>query len=426
VLPCGSSDKVVPFRNTTSHSYRDYLPFMPDKSQNDELTPNAVDDDEVGIMDFLIVLAKHKALTLVLPFIVAVIAAGYSLRLPNTFTANTKLLPPQSQSVSLAQQIGGLAGLAGLIGGSPGKGTGDLYVAMLKSRAVADNLIQRFGLMKQWEINAEHPGDAYGKLEGVTTILTGKDGTISIEVSDVDPKQAADIANAYVDELLKLTSIIAVTEASKRRLFFERQLAQAKENLSKAENAARQGLQGGGGLVKVDEQGRAMVEVTARLRGQITVKQVQIGAMRAFAADRNPDLLAAQQELESLKNELAKAEGSAGGAKPEKANGQGIDNLGLLRDVKYFEVIYELLARQFEIAKIDEAKDGAIIQVLDKAIVPDRRSGPKRTYIVLMSAVLAGFFGLIIAFAIDSFGRSKQNPRQLSRLQTLKGYLKFR
>ena len=287
---------------------------MPDKSQNDELTPNLMDEDEVGIMDFLVILAKHKALILVVPFIVAVIAAGYSLRLPNTFTANTKLLPPQSQSASLAQQIGGLAGFAGLIGGAPGKGAGDLYVAMLKSRAVADNLIQRFGLMKQWEINAEHPGDAYGKLEGVTTILTGKDGTISIEVSDVDPKQAADIANAYVEELLKLTSVIAVTEASKRRLFFERQLAQAKENLSKAENSARQGLQGGGGLVKVDEQGRAMVEVTARLRGQITVKQVQIGAMRAFAADRNPDLLAAQQELESLKSELAKAEGSAGAA----------------------------------------------------------------------------------------------------------------
>ena len=185
------------------------------------------------------------------------------------------------------------------------------------------------------------------------------------------------LANAYVDELFKLTNVLAVTEASQRRLFFERQFEQARDNLTKAEAAARQAMDKGG-LVQVEGQGRAIIENTARLRGQITVKEVQIGAMRTFATDNNPDLKLAQQELESMKRELARIEGTSGS---KSGNGRendssGIDSVGLLRNVKYQETVYELLAKQFELAKIDEAKDSAVVQVMDKAIEPDRKSKP--------------------------------------------------
>jgi len=384
-------------------------------------------DDDIGLLDLLIVLAKHKKLILGFPFVIALLASGYALTRPDIYTANTKILPPQQSQSGTSAMLAQLGGLASLVGGAAGiKGPNDLYLAMLKSRAVADNIIQRFDLMKLWEINMKHPSDVYIGLTGITNIASGKDGIITIEVDDKEPKRAADIANAYVDELVKFTGVLAVTEASQRRLFFERQFGLAKDNLAKAEIAARQALQTGG-LVKVDDQGRSMVETTARLRGQITVKEVQISAMRTFAADRNPDLQLALQELASMKHELAKIEG-AGGIRSanDASSGQGSDGLRLLRDVKYQEVIFELLAKQYELAKIDEAKDSSVIQVMDKAIPPDRKSKPKRAVFVLLWALVAGFFAIIWAFVRESMAKVSDDPQQAARLQTLRRYLAWR
>jgi tyrosine-protein kinase Etk/Wzc len=395
-------------------------PNSPDSHSNEV-------DNEISLLDLLIVLAKHKILILGLPVVVAVIAAGISLLMQNIYTGVAKILPPQQSQSAASAMLAQLGGFASLAGGAVGiKNPSDLYVAMLKSRTVADNLIQRFRLMKLWEIDAMHPSDAYSVLARVTKITAEKDGTITIEVDDKDSKIAADLANAYVDELVKFTSVLAVTEASQRRLFFERQFTLAKDNLSKAEAAARQALQTGG-LVKVDDQGRAMVEVTARLRGQITVKEVQIGAMRTFAADRNPDLQLAQQEIASLKRELAKIEGM-GDTKSatSSSSGQGSDSLRLLRDVKYHEVIFELLARQYEMAKIDEAKDSSVIQVMDKAIEPDRKSKPKRSLIVLLSAFAALFIGILWAFVHEGIAKAKADPQQANRLLDLKRYIAWK
>jgi len=235
--------------------------------------------------------------------------------------------------------------LGGLAGGALGvRNPNDLYVGMLKSRTIADNLISRFDLGKVYD--ESRLSDARKRLEKDTLIAAGKEGIITVEVDDRDPKRAAELANAYVDELMKLTRVLAVTEASQRRLFFEQQLLQAKDNLTAAEIAARKGLQKGG-LAQVDAQGRSMIEVTARLRAQVSVKEVQIGAMRTFAAEGNPELQRTQQELEALKRELSRVEGSstftAIGRRDDTGN-SGLDNLGRLRDVKYYEFLYELLA----------------------------------------------------------------------------------
>lgn len=392
-------------------------PLLPDGQPIDS-------EEEIGMIDLLIVFAKSKKLILGLPILVALIALGFTLLLPNVYTASTKILPPQQGQSTASAMLAQLGGIGGMLGGAVGlKSSNDLYVAMLKSRTVADNIIQRFGLMKLWEIDPEHPSDAHKALEGISNFSSGKDGLIRIEVDDKDPKRAADLANAYVDELFKFTSVIAVTEASQRRLFFERQFALAKDNLAKAEGAARQALQSGG-LVKVDEQGRAMVEASARLRAQITVKEVQLGAMRTFAADRNPDLQLAQQELESMKRELAKIEGAGGSTSASGAgSSHGIGNLGLLRDVKYYEVIFELLAKQYEMAKIDEARDSAIVQVIDRAVAPDRKSKPRRTLIVLFSALAAILFALMWAIVKEALSRAKSDPERSRKLQALRTHV---
>jgi capsule polysaccharide export protein KpsE/RkpR len=169
-----------------------------------------------------------------------------------------------------------------------------------------------------------------------------------------------------------------------------------------------------------------MVETTARLRGQIAVKEIQIAAMRAFATGQNPDLKQAQHELDAMKQELAKMEGTTSGRETVGSSGKadGMENLRLLRDVKYFETIFELLAKQYEIARIDEARDASLIQVLDKAVEPERKSKPKRALIAILTAFVAGLLAVIWAFIREAGQRALQDPEQASRLETLRGHMR--
>lgn len=397
---------------------------MSEEATNDE--PQATShEDEISLLDLLIVLAKHKKLVLGLPFVAGLVSIAISFQLPYIYTATTKLLPPQrnpSAAVAmLAQpnQLGSLGNLAGSILGV--KNPNDLYIGILKSRTVADNLIERFDLNtyygQKWQSWTRRT------LESGTVIASGKDGIITIEVEDKDPKFAAALANAYVDELTKLTNVLAVTEASRGRLFLERQLAQTKENLAAAEIAAKRGIEKGG-IAQVEAQGRSLVEVTARLRAQISAKEVQISTMRAFAADRNPELQMAQQELNALKRELSRIEGSSTSAttmvQPREADNSGLDSLARLRDMKYYEILYELLAKQYEIARLDEARDATIIQVMDVAIEPDFRTKPRRTLFVLIWTLAAGFIAIVWVFIQETRARIMTDPAQSERLQTLR------
>ena len=385
-------------------------------------------DDEVSLLDLLIVLAKHKRVVLGVPLVAAIGAAVISFLLPNIYTGTTRILPPQqsaSAASALLNQLGGaFGGLAGAAGGSLGiRNPSDLYVGMLKSRTVADNLISRFELGKVYD--TDYVSDSRKRLEKETTIIAGRDGIITVEVDDKDPKRAAELANAYVDELMNLTKILAVTEASQRRLFFERQLVQAKDNLTAAEVVARQGLQKGG-LSQVDAQGRSMIEVTARLRAQISVKEVQLGAMRTFAAEGNPELQRVQEEIQALRRELSRIEGSspiAAVGRGDASGNSGLDNLGRLRNVKYYEFLYEFLAKQYELTKVDEAKEGAVIQAMDRAVVPDKRSKPRRLLIVLAALVVSVFVAGIAVFFFEAIESAGGDPRRSGRFRLFRDYL---
>lgn len=382
-------------------------------------------DDKLSFLDLLIVIAKHKTVVIAAPLLFAVITALLSLLLPNQYTSSTKILPPQQSQSGASAMLSQLGSVAGLVGGAGGlKNPSDLYVGMLKSRTVGDNIVERFGLAQRF--GTRYRSAARQQLERNTMIMLGKDNIITVDVTDTDPKFAAELANGYVEELFKLTRVLALTEASQRRLFFEQQLGQAKDNLTDAEGKARQALQQGG-LVKVDEQGRAMLETSARLRAQMAVKEVQIGAMRSFATDANPELQLAQQELGAMKRELAKLEGATGGVSGAVGpNARGMDNLGLLRNLKYHEALYELLAKQYEMAKIDEAKDSAIVQVLDKAIEPDSKSKPKRTVMVVFAGAAGLLFAILYAFLREAVHRMHSDPQSAARLRAFRQFLSWR
>jgi uncharacterized protein involved in exopolysaccharide biosynthesis len=392
--------------------------------------PPAGDDDEASLLDFLIVLAKHKKFIAGVTLGAAIVSAAVSLLLPNIYTGTAKVLPPQQSQSTAAMLLGQLGGLAGLAGGSVGiKNPNDLYVGMLKSRTVADNIIGRFDLQRLYD--QETMVETRKEFASNSSITTGKDGLINIEFDDEDPKRAAAVANAYVEELDKLTQSLAVTEAAQRRLFFERQLKQAKDDLSNAEVALKV-TQEQTGLIKLDDQGRAIIEAVAALRGQISAKEVELRAMRTFTTENNPDYVRVRQQLAGLRAELTKLERAqiGGGGDILLPTGQvpaaGLEYVRKFRDVKYQEAIFELLAKQFEAAKIDEAKEAAIIQVVDQAIEPDRKSKPKRALIAFLSAFVGFFLAVFLALLLEARERARLNPKQAAQLAALHSQLRSR
>ena len=390
--------------------------------------PHKEQDDEVSLLDLLIILARSKWFIIRITIGLGLTALIISLFLPKCYTALTTVLPPQqssSLSSALMSQIGNLGSLGALAGSSMGlKNPNDMYVAMFKSRTVEDAMIQRFDLMKEYR--QKYMSTARKAFESHATVDSGtKDNLIHISVEDKDPKRAAEMANAYVEEYRELSQHLAISEASQRRLFFEQQLEQAKDNLANAEEALKE-TQQKTGMIQLDSQARALIESAAGLRAQITAKEVQLQGMRTYGTSENADVVQTQQELESLRTQLAKLGGnaddsSAGLIMPKGQVPQaGIEYVRKLRDVKYNETIFEILARQFEMAKLDEAKEGALIQVVDPAIVPDYKSSPKRGLITIAAAVAGLFIGIFVVLFREGLGRLRQNPEQRERLDILR------
>lgn len=382
-----------------------------------------VEEEGFSLLAFFIVLARHKLLVLGFPIVVAIATTVWVLRLPNLYTATTSLIPPQAQQSSASAFLSQLSGGAGQIAAAAGLRTpADMYASMIKSRTVADNVVRRLNLAELQQITFSQ---ARKKLMTRTEATAGKDGLIVVSVDDVDPKQAALLANTLVEEFSRLTGTLAVTEASQRRLFFEKQLAQARENLVKAEIAARQSLNQKG-FANIDAQGRALAESSARLRGQISAQEVKISTLRSFAADQNPELIKAQNELAALKSELARLEGSSDGANAQNNSPSGLESLRLVRELKYFETVTEALTKQYEIAKLDEAKEGTVIQVVDKAIEPEQKSKPKRAFIILAVTVAATIFAIICAFLLEMLAKSRLDPQSQARWTQLRQTLGWR
>ena len=384
-----------------------------------ELHNNPIQEDEISLIDLAITLAKHKKLILGVPMIAAIVVAIYSFIIPPTYTADTQMLPPQQQSSASAMlsQLGALGGMAGVAGI---KNPNDTYVAMLKSRTIQDNMIKRFKLQAVYKTKT--PETTRKALNGATTVKVGKDGIIGISVDDKSPQRAAMLANGYVDELQQLTQVFAVTEASHRRLFYEKQLLQAKQNLGDAEIALKQ-LQEKTGIIHLDAQAQLGIGTAAGLKGQIAMREVELGAMRTFATGNNPDYIRIQQTLSGLKAQLNKVE--TGTVVPSKVPEAGLEYIRKVRDLKYAETIYEMLAKQFEMAKIDEAKESSVIQVLDKAVVPEQKSKPKRTMMVLLSALATGFLTILYAFIKEALNNAKKDTQTEAQLQALKNTLRW-
>jgi uncharacterized protein involved in exopolysaccharide biosynthesis len=388
-------------------------------------------DDKINVLDLALVLLRHKRLLIALPLAAAILSAALSFALPKMYKASVTMLPPQqSQSTAsaLLSQFGSMAGMAAGVAGL--KNPNDLYVGMLRSRTVADRLIERFGLKKLYEVESEVDSleKARERLKDDTVVTSGKDGLIEIEVQSKDQALVAKLTNGYVEELAALTGKLAVTEASQRRVFFERQLEKSKDNLAKAEIALKRAMESNG-VISVDTESRGILETGARLKAQISAKEIQLNSMKAFVTNSHPEYRRAEEELDSLRSELSRLEngrsGAVGAARKEDGIAQsGLDNIQLLRDVKYYQMLYELLAKQYEVARLDEAKDPAVVQVLDPAMTPARKFKPKRLILVLASTLAGLFLSIVLAFVFEIKRKVLRSPEGAAQWNELKSQLR--
>lgn len=344
------------------------------------------DDDDSGglsLAELLRPLRRAWLALLLVPLGAGVVAVGLSFLVPPTFTARASFLSPQAAGGAAAAlaSLGNLANLAGAAGAT--RSPAEQYASLMDSVTVADRLIERFDLIKVYE--AEKRVDARRKLQGNTRVSVGKkDGLIVVEFDDHDPKRAAEIANQYIAELRALTGRLALSEAQQRRVFFEGLMTKARDDLSKAQLE----LQSTGfnrGALRAEP--RAAAEAYARTRAEVSATEVRLRAARQSLTDSAPEVQRLEAQLGALRSQLAGIERADSGAPS--------DYLDRYREFKYQESLFEVFARQFEAARVDEAREGALIQVVDPASIPERKSKPRRAKIGILT-VLGSLVFLIL------------------------------
>lgn len=379
-----------------------------------ELEPTAStasDEDEISLLDLLQTVVENLRLLVLAPLAAGLLALGISFLVTPTFTSTTQFMPPQQQQSSAAALLQSLGALGGIAGAATGiKNPNDQFVSFLQSRTIEDALIQRFKLMERYE--AEFMQDARDELEKNARISSGKDGLISVSVDDIDPAFAAELANAHVDELSLLLGRLAVTEAQQRRVFFEKQLAGAKDNLIKAEQA----LQASGvnvSALKADPA--AAVEGLAQLQASITAQEVKVASMRNYLTENAPDFRQAMAELSALRTQLRRAEQSQKPTQPGDS-----DYIAKFRDFKYNETLFELFAKQYELARVDESREGAVIQVVDAAQPAEKKSKPKRALIAVLTTLATGFALLLFVFVRQAVRNASRDDGASEKLIELR------
>jgi tyrosine-protein kinase Etk/Wzc len=388
---------------------------------------DAESDDKIDLLDILLLFAENRRRILGTTLLGLVIGIALAIWLRPTFTAIAVILPPQQQNSSassaLMGQLGSLAGL-GAVSGLEMKNPADMYVGLLESRTIADGLIKEFQLEHVY--HTKNLMDTRAVLKRQAIITAGKDGLIRIAVSDHDPNRASDLANGYVSGLYSMNSHLAITEAAQRRVFFEQQLTQERSALDDAETAFRN-TQEKTGMIELSGQAESIIRTIAELTAEIADREVQLQAMKSFATDQNPDLVRAQQGIDGLRNQLAQLEATQSKEQSEKFEvpagkmpEAALEYSEKFRDLKFHETLYELLAKQYESARIDEAKSAPLIQVVDKAVPPERKSGPHRT-LILLGGIVAGFLlGVFWSMAIRAAYRMRSSPEKVVKLDRLR------
>ena len=361
-----------------------------------------------------------KLVILATALLCAAAAALLVFRIPHSYMATVSMLPPQvnraqGSAMLLGQGSGDVSALAGLNTAFQTKSQGDIFTVILQAWPIQDELARRFGMMRS--NSASDAALARGRVARATSITIGKEGIIHISIADQNPERAAAMANGYIEAARNFLRGMALTEASQRRLFYEGQLESVKRDLSTAEVSFKT-MQQKSGMISLDTQARSLVETASGLRAQITAKEVELQSERGYLTPSNPQLQITQTELSALQGQLSQLEsrgqGGYSGKSLSSVPGSELEFVRTTRDLKYQEGLYDLMVRQYEGARVDEARDAPTIQVVEPALVPLAPFGPRRARDVTIAFAAGLVLGALINLLRYGYGFVKKNQTFLA------------
>jgi tyrosine-protein kinase Etk/Wzc len=399
-------------------------------------------DDDVYLLDYVLVLAKHSRLivyaTALLTFLVLVLLFCLS----DEYTARARILPPQQNMTLVAQLLDTLGGgtsptssAGGSIGGGLAsmlglKSPGDLYVGIMTGDTIYDRIIERFNLRKLYSPRSKKPylEDIRKQLNSRSKIDVGKDGIITVEVTDKDPKRAAAMANAFTEELDKLLQGMSSKAARDQLAFLERERLKVSDNLVKAEEGLKV-FSEENNVVLIDAQTRGMIEYIATLRANIDAREVQLKVLRQQATPFNYEVIRLETEVKGLKEKLHEAECQSDQTRvgdvclaTSKVPALGLEYLRRYREAKFQEILYQLYGKLTEMAHLDEVRDTAVLQVVDQAIPPGKKSKPKRLLITVVAGAAIFFIMVFVAFAREHWHSASYTDREALLVKQIKEY----
>jgi tyrosine-protein kinase Etk/Wzc len=381
----------------------------------------------LDLLDVLLVFAQRKWVILGWALAGVVVAIIAILRAPTLYKSEATVMPPEQQqsSAALLSQLGALTAFAG-VGSNLGlKNPADLYIAILQTNLVADNMVNHFHLMDVYKI--QDLDGAAGTLRKRSKFIANKDGLIQITVEDKDPKFAATLVNGYTDELFQQNNRLAIGAATQRRRFFQQQLAEEKDHLADAEIGLKL-TQQSTGVLQLSGQAENIIGQEANIHANITSHEVQLGAMLASSTEENPDVVRLRSELKGLREQLQIMQKGTNGAMLSQREfpAAGLEYIRKERDLQYHQTLYDLLARQLEAARIDEAKASPAVQMVDPPQIPKVKSWPKPFIFILAGLVVGTMFGCIRVAVIYVYDYAETDPRLRERYAQVKQAMHLR
>lgn len=371
----------------------------------DDISKN-VPRDEINLSELWKAVKSRRKLILAVTSAAFAVSVIVSLLLPRYYAATASIMPPQQEDMGggLASSIGG--GLGMLAGGLLGAGSqADLWTGILKSSSVNGAIIERFRLKELY--GKETLDDTMKVLAKRVDIDKTKEDIVKVTVEDKDPKRAADMANAFIEELDRVNKSAVMTSGQRMRAFVEKRLIETKADLAQIEESLKS-FQKANKAVKLDDQSKAIIEAIGDVKGTLMAKEVEFDTLKSYAAPTNPHVQLLNSEINGLKEKLRELEQgrAAYGGKDIFIPTDRIPDLSLqyaklLRDAKVRETLFELLTQQFELARIQEAKDSPTIQVLDSAYPPEVKSRPKRGLIVVLSTISGFLVSVFLALFLQ-------------------------
>jgi capsule polysaccharide export protein KpsE/RkpR len=380
------------------------------------------DADKIGLIDLMLMLARHRYLVFVLPLLCAVSAVGMVVSMRDVYTASAQVMPVQSSQTNSAAAVLGQLNM-GNFGSALSNKNAELFTRIMQSRKIGERVVKRFELVRRYEVDSV--GQALAILSAkIDFEIDNQSGVVRVNVDDWNPATSADMANFIVDQLIVVTREIALSEATQRRIYFQNQLAGAQQRQRTAEVELK-AYQARTGVYGLEQKAGNTLGMIARLEAEIAAKEIQLGVMRTTMTDGNPQMLGLLATLKGLHGQLARLKSESGNV--ENSLGQlsdiSTEYSRLFREVKYQESVNEILNKQFEMAKLDEARDVPSVQVLDYAVQPELHSKPRRKLIVLAALFGGGLLGIMAAFVAESFQQARREPDSARKLKQIRQHL---